>query len=126
MLRQLLIENKRPVLVLKEITDSDRKDMAAALLALRDSTAHRVGGLIILLEHDFELGVISTEAIERLSRWTNSEGSFARAVDPARNVARILFGKGILLERLVDPKNHQIDDYSAAITELASRINTPT
>jgi len=77
---------------LRDVTDADDQQVYSALDAFRSSTNHGVGSTIDLLQRDYETRNLSAEAIERLSKWSNSDSSFASAVDPARKVAQHLSG----------------------------------
>jgi hypothetical protein len=84
------------------------------------STNHAVDSFADLLLHDFHARCVSPDAIERLSKWANSGGTFASAVDPARRVAGVLLA--CPLPRLIDEHGSRVPDYDAVVAALGRQI----
>lgn len=110
----------QPQIRLSGVTAADVESVELAIEAFRSSTNHGVDGFIALLLGDFRAGCLTAEAIERLSKWANSDGSFARAVEPARAVVRLLIG--CPLSRLIDEDGHRVPDYAERVKALGEQI----
>jgi hypothetical protein len=110
----------KPQVQISEVTAEDAQSVERAIEAFRRSTNHGVDSFVDLLRNDFRAGCISTEAIERLSKWANSDYSFARAVEPARQVVHLLFGSPLV--RLIDEEGHRVPSYVELVEAWGQRI----
>jgi hypothetical protein len=112
----------RPVVMLADVSARDEQHVNEALDAFRASTRHAIQGMIDLLRDGFAARCLSADAIERLSKWANSGGTYASAVGPACRVARLLLGCS--LERLIAEDGTRVPDYDARVTALGRRVRT--
>jgi len=110
----------QPRIHLSDVTAADVESVELAIEAFRSSTNHGVDSFVALLLGDFRAGCLTAEAIERLSKWANSDGSFARAVDPARAVVQLLIG--CQLSRLIDEDGRRVPDYAERVEALGKQI----
>lgn len=108
------------VVLLENINDSERTAIESALNTLEASTNHHIASFIAQLRSDIGAGRISTDSIERLSKWANSGYSFASAVAPAQKVSSLVLG--LQLPRLIDSEGDRVDNYSALIENLKKQI----
>ena len=110
----------RPQISLSDITATDDQAVERAIESFRGSTNHAVDGFADLLLQDFRARCISPDAIERLSKWANSDATFASAVGPARSVVNLLLA--CPLSRLIDEHGKRVPDYEALVDALGRQI----
>ena len=110
----------RPQVLLRDVTTAEELAVESAIEILRCSTKHGVDGIADLLLQDFRARCISTDSIERLSKWANSDFTYASAVDPARSVVRILLACPLM--RLIDEHGKRVSDYEVIVNALGRQI----
>lgn len=109
-----------PQVTISNLSSDERVAIERAIQSLHDSTEHSVEGIANLVRQDLEAGCLTINTIERLSKWANTGGSFASAVNPARKVARLLLGCPLV--RLVDKENNRVNNYLELVEALGRQI----